>query len=306
MRVHSLGLIAFVGATALAHAAAAQDAPIGGFTGMAPPIALARSDRQDKPAPERWRASAASRGSDRASESVSSVSPGRERFGLAGAPARDRRSPHFVPSGGATSGAPRVYAADGTYLGKLARNGHDSESVANRTGKYGSPHGNTVTNPAGRYGSPYSSTSATNPYATKVPRIYAKDGTYLGKLSSNEFDSESTSNPYGRYGSPYGNTVNNPYSPVGRSVAEPSSSARSAPEPAARPSAGPVEEPLPYVRPVTPGSVMRPNTQAPARERSTPSYQFTPYRAPSTIRAPVPSGSGFSSPTFFKPLTPRK
>jgi hypothetical protein len=39
---------------------------------------------------------------------------------------------------------------------------------------------------------------------------------YLGKLSSNPYDPDSTSNPYGRYGSRYApDSVNNPYGQYG-------------------------------------------------------------------------------------------
>lgn len=48
------------------------------------------------------------------------------------------------------------------------------------------------------------------------PYIVSPDGTYLGKLSSNPYDAESTSNPYGRYGSPYSSeSINNPYGQYG-------------------------------------------------------------------------------------------
>jgi len=52
------------------------------------------------------------------------------------------------------------------------------------------------------YGSPYSNQSATNPYATEVPRLYDEQGNYRGKLSTNQLDPDSISNPLGRYGSP--------------------------------------------------------------------------------------------------------
>ena len=52
------------------------------------------------------------------------------------------------------------------------------------------------------YGSPYSNQSATNPYATEVPRLYEEQGNYRGKLSTNQLDPDSISNPLGRYGSP--------------------------------------------------------------------------------------------------------
>lgn len=101
------------------------------------------------------------------------------------------------------------------YLGKLSTNRYDSESISNPYGRYGSPYGQTVTNPYSIYGSPYSSKSVSNPYATDAPRIYAADGTYLGKLSSNPYDPESISNPFGKYGSPYGNNLMNPFSKYG-------------------------------------------------------------------------------------------
>jgi hypothetical protein len=39
---------------------------------------------------------------------------------------------------------------------------------------------------------------------------------YLGRLSSNPYDADSTSNKFGRYGSPYSSdSINNPYSKWG-------------------------------------------------------------------------------------------
>ncbi len=102
-----------------------------------------------------------------------------------------------------------------TYLGKLSNNPYDPESISNPYGKYGSPYANNLMNSYSKYGSPYSTTSWKNPYATNPPKIYAADGTYLGKLSSNIYDPESISNPYGRYGNPYGNNLMNPYSRYG-------------------------------------------------------------------------------------------
>ena len=41
-------------------------------------------------------------------------------------------------------------------------------------------------------------------------------GKYLGNLSSNPYDQNSTSNPYGKYGSEYSNdSINNPYGKYG-------------------------------------------------------------------------------------------
>jgi len=102
-------------------------------------------------------------------------------------------------------------------LGRLSANPFGADSTANPYSPAGSPYSTrSVNNPYGPYGSPYSPTSARNPYATDAPRIVAEDGTYLGRLSENRFDPDSTANPYGRYGSPYSTTsINNPYSPYG-------------------------------------------------------------------------------------------
>jgi hypothetical protein len=69
--------------------------------------------------------------------------------------------------------------------------------------------------------SPYSSYGALNPYTTGGGRIYADDGTYLGRLNSNRYDPESVANPYARYGSPYSSeSVNNPYGRYGSVYSE--------------------------------------------------------------------------------------
>ena len=107
--------------------------------------------------------------------------------------------------------------ASGQYLGRLSTNRYVADSVSNRYGQYGSKYSPTsVNNPYSSYGNPYSPHSTTNPYAISTPRIYASDGTYLGKLSANRYDPESVSNPYGRYGSPYSPTsINNRYGQYG-------------------------------------------------------------------------------------------
>jgi len=58
---------------------------------------------------------------------------------------------------------------------------------------------------------------------TIIKNIYAQDeddgeenGKYLGELSSNPYDSDSTSNPYGQHGSQYSSqSINNPYGQYG-------------------------------------------------------------------------------------------
>src|SRR5262249_24955460 len=110
-----------------------------------------------------------------------------------------------------------VFAQQDQYLGKLSRNRYDAESVSNPYASYGSPYSPTsVNNQFGVYGSPSSPLSVTNPYTVSAPRLYASDGTYLGRLSANRFDSESTSNRFGRYGSPFSPTsITNRFSPYG-------------------------------------------------------------------------------------------
>jgi len=48
------------------------------------------------------------------------------------------------------------------------------------------------------------------------PKLYGDDGTYLGTVNNNPYDSESISNPYGKYGSPYSSeSINNSYGKYG-------------------------------------------------------------------------------------------
>lgn len=49
------------------------------------------------------------------------------------------------------------------------------------------------------------------------PQLYDRQtGKYLGSLSNNKYDLNSTSNPYGPYGSEYGqDSINNPYGRYG-------------------------------------------------------------------------------------------
>lgn len=51
------------------------------------------------------------------------------------------------------------------------------------------------------------------------PRLYGSDGKYLGRLSANPLDYESTSNPLGPYGNPCSpESINNPLSPYGNPI----------------------------------------------------------------------------------------
>jgi len=98
-------------------------------------------------------------------------------------------------------------------IGTLSKNPYAPDSTANPTNRH---KANSVTNPYGQYGGEYSPNGAANPYATDAPKLYAPDGTYLGKVSANRYDPDSISNPYGKYGSKYSPTsVNNPYGKYG-------------------------------------------------------------------------------------------
>ena len=71
---------------------------------------------------------------------------------------------------------PKLFGADGTYLGKLSDNRYDPESIANPYGRYGSRYSpDSVNNPYGRYGNPFGPDSATNPYALTPPLIFGGD-----------------------------------------------------------------------------------------------------------------------------------
>lgn len=94
----------------------------------------------------------------------------------------DERTSPYSPIGARnpyTADGGRIYAADGTYLGRLNANRYDPESVANSYGQYGSRYSSTsIKNPYSTYGSPYSALSPTNPYATTPPVVrYERTGT---------------------------------------------------------------------------------------------------------------------------------
>ena len=97
-------------------------------------------------------------------------------------------------------------------LADLRANRYDPNSLSNKFGA-GSPYKTDgLLNPYSQNGSRYSNDSWRNPYATNAPQIYGSDGTYLGRLSTNRFDPDSTSNRFGAYGSRYSPTsINNPY-----------------------------------------------------------------------------------------------
>lgn len=110
-------------------------------------------------------------------------------------------------------GPPALVGEDGEYLGNLSTNKYSPNSTGNPYGRYGSPYSpESITNPYSRYGSAYSPDGARNPYTSGGPRLYARDGSYLGRLNANRYDPESVNNPYGVYGSRYSPmSIRNPY-----------------------------------------------------------------------------------------------
>ena len=75
-----------------------------------------------------------------------------------------------------TTGGPRLFGSDGTYLGRINSNQYDLESISNPYGIYGSQYSPTsVNNPCSIYGSPFSPNSATNPYSISTESLFNWD-----------------------------------------------------------------------------------------------------------------------------------
>lgn len=75
---------------------------------------------------------------------------------------------------------------DSTYLGLLTTNIHDTESIFNNYGDYGSPYSlNSIWNEYGSYGSPYNLYSAFNQYSNTPPIIIDSDGEIYGRVTTN-------------------------------------------------------------------------------------------------------------------------
>lgn len=65
---------------------------------------------------------------------------------------------------------PRIYAPDGTYLGRLSANDQAWDSTSNPIGPYGNPNSSlSINNPISRYGSDISAWSPNNPQAGASP-----------------------------------------------------------------------------------------------------------------------------------------
>lgn len=101
-------------------------------------------------------------------------------------------------------------------IGRLGGNPLVSDSTRNPLSL---TDAHSVMNKTGIFGSATSAYGILNPLATSTPKVYAADGTYLGKLSANSLDPESISNPIGPYGSTVSPTsINNPVGVYGSKV----------------------------------------------------------------------------------------
>ncbi|MBN2581429.1 MAG: hypothetical protein JXL80_00060 [Planctomycetes bacterium] len=78
-----------------------------------------------------------------------------------------------------------LVAHDGTFLGRLTAARHDTESIWNPLGEYGSRHSATsIFDPSSRFGGKHSDESPWNPAATKPPVIKVND-TQVAYLTAN-------------------------------------------------------------------------------------------------------------------------
>jgi hypothetical protein len=65
----------------------------------------------------------------------------------------------------ASAQSPRLYAADGTFLGNVNNNQFGPNSISNPFGQYGSQFSpSSITNQFGKYGNPFSPNSVRNPF----------------------------------------------------------------------------------------------------------------------------------------------
>jgi hypothetical protein len=166
---------------------------------------------------------------------------------------------------------PALFAADGTFLGRLSANTHDPESVNNRFGQYGSQYSSTsIDNKFGPYGNPFSADSPTNRYTSRAPTITDPcTGKYLGQLSANPFAADSTANRFGQYGNPYStDSINNRFGPYGSPYS--SSSVRN-----------------PYA--VSSALPMRPTLAVPNLEQPTMPFGGIDWSIPLRVTTPPPS-----------------
>jgi hypothetical protein len=83
-----------------------------------------------------------------------------------------------------------ILGDDGEYLGLITTNEFDRKSLLNDIGPHGSDISpKSILNDIGRYGSDVSPKSAFNDIAMAPPRVFTKDGVFVGFLTTNDLKS---------------------------------------------------------------------------------------------------------------------
>jgi len=83
-----------------------------------------------------------------------------------------------------------IFGGEGhkTYLGCLNCSEHDSDSVFNTYGEYGSSYAvDRIASHYGQFGSPYAIYSARNPYSNDPPVVVDGAGRFYGQLTLNVY-----------------------------------------------------------------------------------------------------------------------
>ncbi len=87
-----------------------------------------------------------------------------------------------------------IVAEDGQVLGLITSNAYNSDSFLNEFGRYGGKYSATsIWNEYGQYGGEYSRLSPFNPYTNTPPRIIARNGSFVGYLTVNQYKTPSVS-----------------------------------------------------------------------------------------------------------------
>jgi hypothetical protein len=84
-----------------------------------------------------------------------------------------------------------------TFLGCLSCPAHHRDSVWNQYSRHGFQNEYGTWNRYGQHASRYALSSACNPYSSSAPVIVDRSGNYYGRLSVNEYSSDSVCGPSG-------------------------------------------------------------------------------------------------------------
>lgn len=88
---------------------------------------------------------------------------------------------------GGQHGDSYLIGEDDQFLGRITTNPHESESILNEYGPYGSQYSNTsIFNEYSPYGSPYGQFSVNNPYSSTPPKLFVQ-GNLIGRVTKNQY-----------------------------------------------------------------------------------------------------------------------